>query len=160
MSYVKKNLIIGEILVYQGKISRWIYFPALVILGGGLGLTVISAGSKDIRYLLLGVLIIIYGMAKLILAFVRRFTTELSVTNKRVVGKKGFIKRQSIDVRLDKIESILINQGFIGRLLDYGDIGVKGSGGTIDSMPDFDSPMVIRKKFMEALEANSHESVS
>lgn len=154
MSYVKDNLIAGEVILHEGRISRWIYFFPALLMGGGLATLITINTFRSPGLLLMAVLSFLLGLFMLIPAFIRRLTTELSVTNKRVIGKTGFIRRNSIDLRLDRIESILVNQGILGRLLDYGDIGVKGSGGTVDSMPGFDDPMLIRKKFMEALDLN------
>ena len=154
MSYVRSNLIEGEVIFHEGKLSRWIYFlPGLTLL---FGLSVLMLVNKlhSPGLFLTAIFLTVTGLMKLSKAFIQRWTTELSVTNKRVIGKTGFIRRKSIDVRLERIESILVNQSIWGRLLDYGDIGVKGSGGTLDSMSGFDDPMLIRKKFMEALEVN------
>ena len=158
MSYVRDNLIEGEVILHEGRISRWIYFFPILLMCGGLATLIIINTFRSPGLLLMAVLSFLLGLFMLIPAFIRRLTTELSVTNKRVIGKTGFIQRQSIDVRLDRVESILVNQGILGRVLDYGDIGVKGSGGTVDSMPGFDDPMLIRKKFMEALDLNKATS--
>ena len=55
-------------------------------------------------------------------AWFHRWTTETDVTNLRVVHKTGFIKRQTFEMSLDKVESVDVNQSILGRILNYGDV--------------------------------------
>src|SRR3979490_2865203 len=55
-------------------------------------------------------------------------TTETDVTNLRVIHKTGFIKRRSFEMSLDKVESVDVNQSILGRILNYGDVTVRGVG--------------------------------
>ncbi len=57
-------------------------------------------------------------------AWFHRWTTETDVTNLRVVHKTGFIKRQTFEMSLDKVESVDVNQSILGRILNYGDVTV------------------------------------
>ena len=63
-------------------------------------------------------------------AWFHRWTTETDVTNLRVVHKTGFIKRQTFEMSLDKVESVDVNQSILGRLMDYGDVTIQGVVGT------------------------------
>jgi uncharacterized membrane protein YdbT with pleckstrin-like domain len=57
-------------------------------------------------------------------------TTEFAVTNKRVIAKFGFLRRRSLEVNLDKIESVTVSQSLTGRLLGFGTLRVRGTGST------------------------------
>ena len=115
MSYVKDNLIVGEVILHEGRISRWIYFFPFLLMGGGLGTLLAINTFRSPGLMLIAVLAFIVGLFMLLPAFIRRLTTELSVTNKRVIGKTGFIRRQSIDVRLDRVESIRLSSVYCGK---------------------------------------------
>ena len=67
-------------------------------------------------------------MYKTVTAWFHRWTTETDVTNLRVVHKTGFIKRQTFEMSLDKVESVDVNQSILGRILNYGDVTVLGVG--------------------------------
>lgn len=60
------------------------------------------------------------------LAFV---SSELVITDARVLIKSGIVRRQSLEMFIPKIESVAIDQGFIARLLDYGTVIIRGTGG-------------------------------
>jgi len=63
-----------------------------------------------------------------ILALIRMFTTEIGVTDRRVIGKTGLIRHSSIDTMLDKVSNISAVQGIFGRMFGYGTITVTTAG--------------------------------
>ena len=73
-----------------------------------------------------------------------RFTTETDVTNLRVVHKTGFIKRRTFEMALDKVESVDVNQSILGRILNYGDVTIRGVGEGIEKITTVDSPLAFR----------------
>lgn len=75
------------------------------------------------------VLILLAGAAILLVkAWYDRFITEIAVTDKRVIYKTGFISRATDEMPLSKIENIEISQSILGRMLDYGNVDVRGTG--------------------------------
>ena len=54
--------------------------------------------------------------------------TELSVTNHRVIYKTGFIRRHTVEMNMDKVETVNVDQTILGRILGYGTIHVLGTG--------------------------------
>ena len=79
-------------------------------------------------------------------AWFRRWTTEIDVTNRRVVWKKGFINRHTVEMNMDKVESVDVNQSIMGRLLDYGDITVNGTGETLETILSVAKPLQLRSQ--------------
>lgn len=99
-SYIEQSLGRDEEIVATAKITGWVYFVPVLF-------TVFTMG------LLFPILI---------LPYLQRATTDLGVTNKRVIAKWGLISRRTVEQRIQKIESIRVNQGVVGRLFDYGTI--------------------------------------
>ena len=77
------------------------------------------------------------------------WTSEFAITNKRVIIKTGLISRKTIEMNLQKIESVNVNQSILGRILGYGDIQIVGTGGTRESFKRIKKPITFRKKFQE-----------
>ncbi len=77
-------------------------------------------------------------------AWFHRWTTETDVTNFRVVHKTGFIKRQTFEMSVDKVESVDVNQSILGRILDYGDVTVLGVGEGGKTLDMISSPLAFR----------------
>ena len=130
MSYIDDSLIEGEVLVHRGRISWWSVFWLLF----------------------LGVLtlVLVVGLVFLVMAWVRVRSTEIAITNKRIIAKFGFIKRHTVEINLDKVESLRVEQGLWGRFLNFGTIYVSGAGTAVAPFPDIADPLVFRRKFMEA----------
>lgn len=80
-----------------------------------------------------------------ILPWVHFITTEIVVTNKRVIYKTGLIVRDAHDINFNSTEMIELKQGICGRLLNYGDINLIGNGGKNQEFKDIADPLVFRK---------------
>jgi uncharacterized membrane protein YdbT with pleckstrin-like domain len=52
------------------------------------------------------------------------WVTEIAVTNRRVIYKKGFIWRRTNEMNMDKVESVQVDQSILGRMLDYGTVTI------------------------------------
>jgi len=130
VSYIDESLVAGETILHRARVSWWSQF-GLVLLG-------------------ILTLIIVVGLIFLAWAWVRVRSTEVAITNRRVIAKFGFIKRHTVEINLDKVEALRVEQGFWGRLLNYGTIFVSGAGTSVAPFPDIADPLVFRRKFMEA----------
>jgi uncharacterized membrane protein YdbT with pleckstrin-like domain len=135
-SYVDSALTKGEHVIYQGKTSIWLLLPR-IILG----------------FIFLG----LFGLGLLfwIDAAIKYFTTELAITNKRIIAKFGLISRTTIEINLQKIESIQVNQGILGRIFNFGSVIVTGAGNPQAPVPGISSPLNFRRAFLDAQEANA-----
>ena len=68
------------------------------------------------------------GLILLAKAWFDQWITEIGVTDRRVIFKKGFIRRDTIEINMDKVESVEVDQSILARLLDYGYVRVRGTG--------------------------------
>ena len=130
MSYIDDSLIEGEKIVHRGRVSWWSVFW-LVFLGV---LTIV----------------LVVGLVLLVWAWIRVRSTEIAITNKRIIAKFGFIQRHTVEINLDKVESLRVEQGVWGRFLNFGTIFISGSGSSVAPIPNIADPLVFRRKFMEA----------
>ena len=130
-SYVDSNLIKDEIVLYRGTLSLW-------ALSGQILLGVLLLPLAGI------------GLIFLIAALIKYKTTELAVTNTRVITKIGLISRHTLELNLSKAESIQINQSLLGRLCNYGSLQINGTGTAHTPINGIRSPLEFRRQFMEA----------
>jgi uncharacterized membrane protein YdbT with pleckstrin-like domain len=84
--------------------------------------------------------------------FLVRATTELVLTNRRVISKFGVLSRETVEIGFSKVESIRVKQGLLGRLFNYGDLVVTGSGATHAPIANIKHPMEFRRAFDAATE--------
>ena len=130
MSYIDESLIEGERLLHRARLSWWSQ-TGLLILG-------------------LLLLIIVVGLIFLVWAWVNMRSTEIAITNRRIIAKFGFIRRSTVEINLEKVEALRVEQSFMGRMLNYGTIFISGAGTSVAPMKDIADPLVFRRKFMEA----------
>ena len=98
-----------------------------------------------------GGLFVLIAIITGIASFINYTTSEFGITNKRVIVKVGFIRRNSLEVLLNKVEGIQVNQGILGRILGFGSITVSGTGGTKDPFHKIAAPLEFRKKAQEQI---------
>lgn len=118
--YVDTHLVKGEQVVYKAQL-HWIIFLTPVAL-----------------------------FTLWIAPAIQQATSEFAVTTKRVIIKVGLIARRTLEMNLNKIETVNVDQGIIGRILGYGSITIIGTGGTREVFHNIASPMNFRKAFQEA----------
>lgn len=80
-----------------------------------------------------------------------RYSDEFAITNKRIIMKTGLIARRTLELNLSKVESVLVDQSVLGRLLGFGDVIIIGTGGTHETFTDIRKPSEFRKKFQELI---------
>ncbi|CAK9886001.1 MAG: hypothetical protein XXXJIFNMEKO3_02425 [Candidatus Erwinia impunctatus] len=85
----------------------------------------------------IGLLIILYTIISV-------YSTELALTNQRIIAKTGFIRRSSVELRLSRVESVYVDQGIFGKMFNYGSVYIRGTGGTNTPIPRIKNPMEFR----------------
>ena len=142
MRYVDEVLQPGETVLFFGTIHWVIYVPGLVLtLIGLVGL--LGAANQPVLSVLF-VLCVAAGFASLFRAWFRRWTTEIAVTDRRIIFKRGFIRRFTIEMNMEKVESVDVDQSVLGRLLDYGDVIVRGTGTGFEPLHMIGAPIKLR----------------
>jgi len=130
MSYVTESLIPDERVVCHAHIHwSWAIVPVLALVWCMMLVTAATAAGEDGE----GMLAVssFFLMLTLLMGASRALdwaTAEMAVTSKRVLAKRGFVRRQAIDLQLAKLESVAVRQGILGRILGYGDVVFSGSG--------------------------------
>ena len=62
----------------------------------------------------------------------------------------GHISRRTIEININKVESIQVDQGIGGRIFNFGTLLISGAGNPQAPIPGISDPMLFRKAFMEA----------
>jgi membrane protein YdbS with pleckstrin-like domain len=130
-SYVEGALVKDERIVHIGHISCWSLFHLIalgILLLPAFGLGLIFLGKAYMRYK----------------------TTELAITTKRVIVKFGFIRRSTVEININKVESIQVDQEILGRLFNFGTLIIAGAGNPQAPITGISQPMEFRRAFIQA----------
>jgi uncharacterized membrane protein YdbT with pleckstrin-like domain len=145
--YIDDILQPGEKVLYSTN-AHWIfYLPAIAAWIVALAFLVLSrmvADTPELICLALATIAALAGLYWAAKAWFHRWTTETDVTNLRVVHKTGFIKRRTFEMSLDKVESVDVNQSILGRLLNYGNVTVRGVGEGAETIQTIAAPLDFR----------------
>ena len=163
MSYVESNLIPGESVIYETRL-HWIVMLWHIVVGCLLlglpgvllfyyALTQTGIERKTLHAMECGgILLLVCGVAVILMGMVRRNATEMAVTNRRVVIKTGLVSRKTIEMLLDKVESIEVSETTFGRIMGYGTIVVIGTGGTLEPFHKVAHPLEFRSQVQQQIE--------
>src|SRR5690349_18720733 len=119
--YIHEILQPDEKLVFSTTIHWMIYLPGVLLWIVAIGIYVFGMQFSPgwaLVALAVGLLAAIWTFR----AWFRRWTTEIDVTDRRIVFKRGFIRRHTVEMNMDKVESVDVDQSILGRVFDFGDI--------------------------------------
>ena len=129
-SYIDESLIEGERVLHRARMTWWSQV-GLIVLG-------------------ILTLVVVLGLLFLVWAWINMRSTEIAITNRRIIAKFGFIRRSTVEINLEKVEALRVEQSLMGRFLNYGTVYISGAGTSVAPMKDIADPLVFRRKFMEA----------
>ena len=147
MRYLQSVLQPGETVLYECKISWTTYVPGLLVLVAAIVLFFLVNGffpSNGQVAPVIALVVFAGGLVVLAMAWFERWTTEIAITNRRIILKRGFIRRDTAEMHMDKVESVDVRQSLFGRLFDYGDVTVRGTGAGMETLRLIDAPVAFR----------------
>ena len=140
----------GEEIRFRTNVHWLVYLPAMVmfVLGIAFALWYNSAPSQHLMLLILSSLSAVPGVLLFIAAWLKRFGTEIAVTDRRVIYKTGLVQRDTTEINMAKIESVDVSQSILGRVFDFGTLTIRGTGETIEELRNIASPLQFRNAIM------------
>ena len=149
MRYVRRVLQPGETIVYSTKLHWRVYIQAILLVIACIIIAGAAVATNDNQGISLafGIAAVIFALLALsagLRAFIRRATTELAVTDHRVIYKSGLLSRHTIEMNRDKVESVDVDQSLLGRILGYGTVVVRGTGGSLEPIRNIGDPLSFR----------------
>jgi uncharacterized membrane protein YdbT with pleckstrin-like domain len=162
MSYVENHLIAGEKIVYTTRL-HWIVLLRPIVLSllfgvPGVALLVRSAADHGAQtasttpMMAGGVILLVVAAICIVTGILKRNATEMAVTDKRLVIKVGVAGRRTLELLLQKVESIAVEESLMGRALGYGTVIVHGTGGTPEPFDRMAHPIEFRKQVQQQIE--------
>jgi hypothetical protein len=145
MSYVERVLQPGEQIRHISSI-HWIVYWA------GVGVAFLAAVAywlSETRpltrfWLYMACVLALIAVALLVQEWFKWWITEIAVTNRRVIYKKGFIRRQTNEMNVHKVESVQVHQPILGRMLGYGTVTILGTGAGFGTLRTIAGPIELR----------------
>jgi uncharacterized membrane protein YdbT with pleckstrin-like domain len=162
MGYIDRSLVEGERVLYRARL-HWVvlFWPILVAsaigaLGAAFLVVVVVPSLRPHGFSpalgITGLLLFLGALALIVSAIVARNATEIAVTSRRVLIKTGIVNRRTLELLLARIESIGVNEPPLGRMLGFGTVVVRGTGGTPEQFDRIANPLEFRKQVQSQVE--------
>jgi uncharacterized membrane protein YdbT with pleckstrin-like domain len=101
---------------------------------------------------------LLIGAIFFVVGLVRRNATEMGITNKRVIVKTGLANRRTIELLLSRIESVVIEEPAMGRILGYGTVIIRGTGGTPEVFEKIAHPLEFRERVQSQIASGQKQA--
>ncbi|HEX3882446.1 MAG TPA: PH domain-containing protein [Stellaceae bacterium] len=148
MRYVTRVLQPDETIVLATRLHPIIYLYALwyIAIAVVLFIASLQVNSVEIHTILqvAALIFLLFALVAWARAAIRQVTTELAVTDRRVIYKAGLISRHTLEMNRSKIESVDVDQSLLGRVLSFGTIVVRGTGGSLEPIRLVRDPLSFR----------------
>lgn len=149
MSYIEKNLLPGERILFQTKKHIILFFFPVVWLIFSFFATAYMSNNPilfKLQWVPWLIAFIFWTYAGL-----EYMTSEFAVTNKRIMMREGFFYRHANQMRLSAISQVNVDQSLIGVLLGYGTVSINAFG-AFDSYPLISNPTSFRRNVNEQVD--------
>ena len=145
-TYVDSVLEPGEIVRYRTTVSWIVYVPSILLAVIALAALLVGVNypDRDRLFWFVATISTMVAMCNFAYAWFRRWTTEIAVTDRRVILKRGFIRRATMEMNLAKVESVDVDQTLSGRLFNYGNVTIRGTGSSFEILRTIDAPLKLR----------------
>jgi uncharacterized membrane protein YdbT with pleckstrin-like domain len=151
VGYVERHLLPDERVLYKTRL-HWILFarPALLVVVGVALAGLLWQVAQPAWLWYAGAVVVGVGLLWGLVRYVELMTSEFAVTTARLILKVGLIRRYTAELLLAKVESVGVQQGLVGRLLNFGDLIVTGTGGAREVFHRVRDPIGFRTQVHDA----------
>ena len=146
MSYTTNSLTNGEEVKFTGTFSKWVLILDYVIIFSFVLPFTYFLGIEA------GLVLFLFLAFFTIGTHVKYFTTEFSITNKKILCKVGLISRSTDELAMQKIEGVDVHQTIPGRIFGYGNIVISGTGTQQVGFWKVNNPLEVKKTLQQIIE--------
>lgn len=119
-----------HVIFLIGQLLSEIVLLSLTFLGMAMASELMSkmSGQATTQFIVNLVLSVIAAVliVSAVIDVIRWYTKAIVVTDRRLIRREGFIKRNIIDITLNRLSQVDFTQSLMGRLLNYGSMTISG----------------------------------
>jgi uncharacterized membrane protein YdbT with pleckstrin-like domain len=131
-----------------GRPHWFIYRRSMLVLVIAIALLIFSGSVSDPdaqHYMLVAAgIVALLALLLLLGAWIRRHSTEIAVTDRRIILHFGLVSRRTLEMNMSQVEMVDVQQSLSGRIWGYGTVVIRGSGGDLEPLVRISSPIRIR----------------
>jgi uncharacterized membrane protein YdbT with pleckstrin-like domain len=158
MGYVESLLAENEVIIVKTRqhsivwaksfLINLVFLIAIIILALAAAMTPLGALGIALTFL------VIIPIGAFVRVYLKWWNEEYLVTNRRVIQAEGIINKHVIDSSLEKVNDVVLDQSFLGRMLDYGDVEIlTASEGGVNDLRRIAAPVKFKTEMLNQKEA-------
>lgn len=144
MSYTQGTLTGNESIHFYASVTHW--RTVLAVFYSVLAVTITAPFLGSISLL---------GFFWLATALLDRWCSEYAITNRRIISKSGFIRRNVQEINWNRVEGCDFEQSVLGRILNYGHVRVRGQGNQTADFLWVHDPMRVKRTVQEYVDSRA-----
>ena len=122
----------GEKLIWEGR-PTWKWSISFLLKWGLVGVLPLIVGVLlnkivDVPVSWFFAVTVIFIAVVVVLAWIKRLDSHYTVTDRRVLVRRGIANRNERSASIDRIQNVNTKQGLYGRVLNFGDIEFDTAG--------------------------------
>ncbi len=122
----------GEKLIWEGR-PTWKWSISFLLKWGLVGVLPLIIGVLlnkivDVPVSWFFAVTVIFIAVVVVLAWIKRLDSHYTVTDRRVLVRRGIANRNERSASIDRIQNVNTKQGLYGRVLNFGDIEFDTAG--------------------------------
>lgn len=154
MPFPRKLLNEGEDVVLDLRPHWWVFVkPGALLVVAVVLLFVVAANIEHDLPTYAALLVVLYAVVRLVMAYLRWATTNFVVTTDRIVYRAGVLAKSGREIPLERLNDIAVNQTLFERLIGAGDLLIESGGERGQShFSDVRSPFTVQNVIYRELE--------
>lgn len=117
--YIESNIYDDEKIIYRARIS---IIPLISYVIPVILFVILISIVDNIWFSVLAIFVMILCVIALIRTIISISAIELAITDKRIIGKRGFINIRVLEAPLSKVTTVFIKKGLLGHIFNCGHI--------------------------------------
>src|SRR5665213_3669473 len=139
---------LDEVVLVKARPHWIVLLGPLVLLGLAaflaIGTAVVLSSSPALGGYAAAGLVALVALFLLAGRMITRATTAFCVTDHRIIVKRGVLSLHTVELNVDKVESVDVDQSLLGRMFNYGEVTIHGVGARWDPIPLISDPLGFR----------------
>lgn len=154
MPFPRKLLNEGEDVVLDLRPHWWVLVkPIALVIVLVVALFVVAAAIDNDVPTYTALVLLLVGLVRLLVAYLRWVTTNFVVTTDRIVHRAGVLAKSGREIPLERLNDITVNQSLFERLTGAGDLMIESGGERGQShFTDVRRPFVVQNVIYREIE--------
>jgi uncharacterized membrane protein YdbT with pleckstrin-like domain len=122
----------GETVVLDLRAHWWGLAGTTLLLAAALGaaiaVSILVRGGAHDPVLIVALIVVLVALARFVIRYVRWATTNIVLTNHRLILRSGVLAKHGREIPLERINDIAYHQSLFDRLIGSGNLVVESAG--------------------------------